>query len=109
VLTTNRVTTFDRAFKSRIHLSLRYEDLSCAARENIWHAFLEKTRTDGVVLHGEITPNELKMLSERNMNGRQIRNAMKLAVALANYKKEAFGYKHLVQTIDLMEDSGLQD
>ncbi|KAF2846580.1 hypothetical protein T440DRAFT_405332 [Plenodomus tracheiphilus IPT5] len=35
-LTTNRVETFDEAFQSRIHMGIRYENLSPKARREIW-------------------------------------------------------------------------
>ena len=41
-LTTNRVTSFDRAFESRIHISLEYKDLDFKARKGIWETFLNK-------------------------------------------------------------------
>jgi hypothetical protein len=34
-LTTNRVSTFDQAFESRIHLKLHYPDLNIQARKAI--------------------------------------------------------------------------
>lgn len=41
-LTTNRVQTFDEAFVSRIHLSLRYGELTAPARKTIWKTFINK-------------------------------------------------------------------
>ncbi len=38
-LTTNRVNTFDDAFKSRIHIPIRYTDLSQTSRLQIWRNF----------------------------------------------------------------------
>lgn len=40
ILTTNRVGTFDEAFKSRILLSLHYEKLSKGQRRKIWRGFV---------------------------------------------------------------------
>lgn len=40
ILTTNRVGTFDEAFKSRILLSLHYEKLSEGQRHRIWRGFI---------------------------------------------------------------------
>lgn len=40
ILTTNRVGTFDEAFKSRILLSLHYEKLSKGQRRKIWRGFI---------------------------------------------------------------------
>lgn len=35
-LTTNRVTTFDEAFQSRIHIGFRYGKLEMKAKKGIW-------------------------------------------------------------------------
>lgn len=50
ILTTNRVGTFDEAFKSRILLSLHYEKLTIGQRRKIWRGFinhLEDTHAPG--------------------------------------------------------------
>jgi SpoVK/Ycf46/Vps4 family AAA+-type ATPase len=39
-LTTNRVSEFDEAILTRIHLMLRYDNLDQAARTTIWGDFL---------------------------------------------------------------------
>ena len=41
-LTTNRITTFDEAFLSRIHVALHFSELPRDARARIWRAFLKK-------------------------------------------------------------------
>ena len=102
-LTTNRVKIFDRAFQSRIHLSLHFADLSRDARERLWRAFLEKAGNTQLGLEHP-TVAELRLLSEKDMNGRQIKNAVKLAFTLADHLEERLSYKHLVQTMDAMED-----
>jgi AAA+ superfamily predicted ATPase len=41
-LTTNRLEDFDKAFESRIHLTIRYDALDSIRRTNIWRNFLRK-------------------------------------------------------------------
>ncbi|KAK2604765.1 hypothetical protein N8I77_007666 [Diaporthe amygdali] len=41
-LTTNRVSTFDTAFQSRIHISLEYPELDRKCRKGIWEVFLRR-------------------------------------------------------------------
>ncbi|KAH0360118.1 P-loop containing nucleoside triphosphate hydrolase protein, partial [Aureobasidium melanogenum] len=41
-LTTNRVSTFDPAFQSRIHISINYPELSPDSRRKIWENFLSR-------------------------------------------------------------------
>ncbi|TQN68631.1 ATP-dependent zinc metalloprotease FtsH, partial [Colletotrichum shisoi] len=43
VMTTNRADSIDRAFQSRIHLTLHYPDLDAAAKEHIWRQFVARS------------------------------------------------------------------
>ncbi|KAH9834774.1 P-loop containing nucleoside triphosphate hydrolase protein [Rhodofomes roseus] len=98
-LTTNRVKVFDPAFLSRIHVALRFRELSKEAKLQIWQAFLHKVNT------GDLTDDELDELVNREVNGRQIKNATRTAMSLAKSRGEKFGYKHLAETLDAMEES----
>lgn len=80
-LTTNRVATFDDAFKSRIHVPLRYSSLSLSSRRSIWHSFCE--RVPGGV---SIDDGGLDRLAEHELNGRQIKNVVKTAESLAAFE-----------------------
>lgn len=110
-LTTNRVRTFDEAFQSRIHVSLRYQDLSDEARLHIWTAFLKKARTSemknaSLQLSSTelgLTETELRDISKRKINGRQIKNVVRTASALARSGKEPIKYEHLAHVLQLME------
>ena len=113
-LTTNRIRTFDKAFQSRIHVALLYQDLTPDAKRQIWVAFLKKahavknasattvnsyTETDNAGL----TRDELHDLGEKKVNGRQIKNVVRTASALASNRQEVVGYRHLIQVLDMME------
>lgn len=79
-LTTNRVETFDPAFQSRIHLALKYHALDSNGRVELWNLFLK--RTAGFQQQdwsGEV----LKELAVVELNGRQIKNTVRTANALA--------------------------
>jgi ATP-dependent Clp protease ATP-binding subunit ClpA len=99
-LTSNRVGTFDQAFKSRIQLALHYEDLTKPQRRKIWRNFftrlkeLKETNVDFDDLFDHIDN-----LAEEEMNGRQIRNSITIARQLAKYDDEEFGYEHLGRVI----------
>lgn len=119
ILTSNRVGTFDEAFKSRIQLSLHYDALSQGQRQKVWQNFLN--RLEGmsneppamVTVPGthERRPAEpigidfddircyLSELAEFKMNGRQIRNALTTARQLAKFKQELMNYSHLKHVI----------
>ena len=69
-LTTNRVSDFDNAILSRIHLMLKYHELGVAVRSQIWEHMLHRahTSTGGAV----ITRKELERLAAMEFNGRQV-------------------------------------
>ncbi|TFY60688.1 hypothetical protein EVG20_g7330 [Dentipellis fragilis] len=81
-LTTNRVTVFDQAMKSRIDLSLFYEHLSPDARGRLWLAFLAKT-TMSADERASVTGARMDRLRALPLNGREIKNVVKIASAFA--------------------------
>lgn len=118
ILTSNRVGTFDEAFKSRIQLSLHYETLDKSQRRTIWRNFLNRLKTperesaiDGSADQGTRSLEKTKSinfgdierhlaeLSAEEMNGRQIRNSITTARQLAKFKDEQMSYKHLENVI----------
>ncbi|KAJ6563425.1 hypothetical protein DFH09DRAFT_1477318 [Mycena vulgaris] len=98
---------FDAAFQSRIHLSLRYNDLSRVEKEQLWRAFWDKTRT-AESAH-TLSAEQLEALSSRSLNGRQIKNIVKLTVALAAEEENPPTYAHLMRTIGISDDWGSGD
>jgi len=102
-MTTNRVKTFDEAFLSRIHIALHFHSLSVTARTQVWTAFLKKA---GVEIGAEngITETELAKLTERDINGRQVKNATRTANSLALSRGETLQFKHIVEVLDVMEE-----
>ncbi|KAK7942594.1 uncharacterized protein PG986_011707 [Apiospora aurea] len=89
-LTTNRVASFDDAFKSRIHVPLRLRALSRGSRRAIWGQFCERV---GVFLE----EGEMDRLSGLELNGRQIKNIVKTANSLASFKDQKLAISHLEQ------------
>jgi len=71
-LTTNRVDTFDEAFQSRIHLALRYDELTFKARKEIWKMFLEKVRVVEEIETMPFKDEDYSQLARHNLNGRQV-------------------------------------
>ena len=80
-LTTNRVQSVDPAFKSRIHLSLTYPALSVTARSRLWETFILK----GTDQHRPrwLGAKFLAKISKTEVNGREIKNIVRVAHALA--------------------------
>ncbi|KAF8426203.1 P-loop containing nucleoside triphosphate hydrolase protein [Tirmania nivea] len=112
-LTTNRVETFDEAFQSRIHIALRYSDLDRKAKKQIWSSFLDIVAKDeasgdsanaaDTPLREVVTKDELENLSRRELNGRQIKNVVRTAQALAHNKGEKLGMEHLREVLEVTE------
>ncbi|KAF4986749.1 hypothetical protein FDECE_15783 [Fusarium decemcellulare] len=129
ILTSNRVGTFDEAFKSRIQLSLHYEALDKSQRRMIWSNFLNRLKTlerentkiepieqrkrkfeETKGINFDDIERHLGELAEQEMNGRQIRNSITTARQLAKFKGDNMSYRHLEHVIAVSKkfDSYLQ-
>ncbi|KAF2232526.1 P-loop containing nucleoside triphosphate hydrolase protein [Viridothelium virens] len=95
ILTTNRVQTFDDAFKSRIHLSLEYPALSEKARCQLWRLFIGKALPNRG--HEWIDESDLARLSHHSFNGREIKNVVRTALALSIGQEADLNIQHLDQ------------
>ncbi|KAI9158904.1 Arylsulfatase [Paramyrothecium foliicola] len=95
-LTTNLYSTIDSAFRSRVSLHLRFQQLSRESRESVWRKFLERLpdqkqlsgptsgqdsdEDGGLPSSGEkpLDEEDLHELSLWRLNGREIKNAIKM-------------------------------
>lgn len=98
-LTTNRVNSMDPAFQSRIHMSLEYPPLDVEARADVWRGFLGRTVSldkdvKGAAAH-EVTEEEVAQVSRLDLNGRQIKNVLKMSNLLACQKEEKLKFEHI--------------
>ncbi|KAL1896785.1 hypothetical protein Sste5346_004418 [Sporothrix stenoceras] len=87
-LTTNRVETFDDAFTSRIHVALHYRPLSAESRRRVWMQHFARIERDSggrifVLRSAREYAYEDAEVHALELNGREIRNALQTAVALA--------------------------
>jgi len=89
-LTTNRVRDFDEAFYSRISVGIKYTELNELAREKVWSNFLEMARITGI---------DSKELATFHLNGRQIRNTIRLSQALAKKEGVSVTRTHIDRTL----------
>jgi replication-associated recombination protein RarA len=87
LLTTNRLTSFDPAFQSRIHFCFRYNDLNFEAREKIWHQFLSKIRAQGSP-QVAITDDQVSQMAKMPLNGRQIKNILSVSQSVAKQRQK---------------------
>ncbi|KAF3807244.1 hypothetical protein GCG54_00008699 [Colletotrichum gloeosporioides] len=104
-LTSNREGLIDEAFKSRIHVALRYKAIDAAGTRRIWENILNKIDADNAdktikvrfkkseLLEwaenhfDEVKDKKSDGLSTATWNGRQIRNAFQTAIAIASFER----------------------
>jgi len=102
ILTSNRVGTFDEAFKSRIQLALHYENLNKPQRRKIWRNFISRLKDLGEEkINYDDLYDHIDELSAHEMNGRQIHNAVTTGRQLAQYKRKDFSFVHLKHAISV--------
>lgn len=104
-LTTNRVGHIDEAFMSRVHVVIGYPQLDDTKRRELWEGFFSKLRND---TNGDIrvaqSAKDYVMQDAKDLkiklNGREIRNALQTAIALAEFEaKEDPDYSEDDKTI----------
>ena len=102
-MTTNRVRTFDDAFKSRIHVPLKYEELPKTSRVKIWKNFIDKLRKGeregGVEI--DVDSEGYQKLAESPLNGRQIKNVVRTAKSLAAYRGGKLDVEALMRVVEI--------
>lgn len=102
-LTTNRVGEIDEAFKSRVHVALRYPKIDLPSTLKIWESTMRRLKRENQHRDIKIEFNEASLLKwasknfqkldnnssgeSKTWNGRQIRNAFQTAVSLAHYER----------------------
>ena len=102
-LTSNRIEALDPAFQSRVQCALKYDELSATSRAQVWRNLME---TKGLSEDGI----DVEALSQYKLNGRQIKNALQLAFALAKRdgaqegKGVGVSMEHLEMTVKLGTD-----
>ncbi|KAF2835543.1 P-loop containing nucleoside triphosphate hydrolase protein [Patellaria atrata CBS 101060] len=100
-LTSNRVSVFDAAIKSRLHLALKYQAPDQATRRRIWeqHILLADTHDDDLDME-----KALGVLEKPDMNGREIANAVNTARTLATSEDTSLRLEHLETVISVWTD-----
>ncbi|KAK1490795.1 ATPase [Colletotrichum tamarilloi] len=109
-LTSNRVGAFDQAFQSRIHITIGMPEFDETLRRGVWKIFIQdlgRERRDGSppllsrdeckALGTEVT----KSWASQPLNGRQIRNCIRSALALAENEGVSPNASHFNKVINL--------
>jgi SpoVK/Ycf46/Vps4 family AAA+-type ATPase len=97
IMTTNRASTIDQAFQSRIHLTLRYPSLTTEAKLAIWKQFISNNKW---AAGNTISAEQYEKLAGLNVNGREIKNMAKTAFLLASQEKAPLSMVHLQKVMD---------
>ncbi|KPM45574.1 hypothetical protein AK830_g908 [Neonectria ditissima] len=100
-LTTNRAQTIDKAFHSRIHLSFAYPPLSAEALRTLWKSTIIRGCSGN-------RPKWLKRkflneLATSRVNGRDIKNIVRMAHAMARSGKREMMAADIQQGLDALQ------
>ncbi|EKG14481.1 hypothetical protein MPH_08330 [Macrophomina phaseolina MS6] len=96
------VSSLMDASRSRIDLILPYPDLTRESREQIWRAFLET-----ILLAHSFSDEYFNELADADLNGRDIKNVVKIAQFAAASRGILLGMKHLRTIIGIKERAAL--
>ena len=96
-LTSNRVEALDPAFQSRVQCALRYDALDMPSRRQVW---INMLAARGYAAESNPLIN-LDALAAHTLNGRQIKNCLQLALALARRDGTPLVQSHLDSTLEL--------
>jgi hypothetical protein len=96
-LTTNRVRNIDPAFQSRISVGLQFEVADHTKRSKIWTNLLSSAGITGV---------DINQLATHDLNGRNIKNVIRLSQTLSRSKGEAITTETMENVIELTSRFG---
>jgi SpoVK/Ycf46/Vps4 family AAA+-type ATPase len=101
-LTSNRVGTFDEAFKSHIQISLHYPNLNRSQRRKIWRNLINRlSRLENPNIDFEDIDRYIDDLADHEMNGREIRNAITTSRQLAKFKNKSMSHAELQHVLEV--------
>jgi hypothetical protein len=103
------MSTLDPAFKSRIHLAIKYQALTVSFRRDLWRTFVEAAAQSSML--DWFDDQALAELASKDLNGRQIKNAVRTAHALAVSSGTELSMKYLRIALGAMEafDADFED
>jgi AAA+ superfamily predicted ATPase len=100
-LTSNRVSVFDEAIKSRIHLALQYASPGKVVRRMLWQNHLAHVPADEI----DLNINEvLDALEDTKMNGREISNSITTARTLAKSEGSKLKLEYLQAIVQVWSE-----
>ncbi len=82
-------------FYLRLQCALRYDPLDVPSRTKIWESILRHSAADA---SADI---DIGVLADHVLNGRQIKNALQLALALSQHEGVSLQQRHLTETLSI--------
>jgi SpoVK/Ycf46/Vps4 family AAA+-type ATPase len=106
ILTTNRIRHLDVAVQSRIHLAVRYNELEKEQKAEIFKYYLNQLEKENIYQRDRIDEWVDEYGSDSELNGRQIRNLVSAALALARNETgdDRVTDKHLKKVLKVVND-----
>lgn len=98
-LTSNRINSLDPAFLTRITLALRYEPLDKLGRKQVWENLLIRSGYENLLQDNAIHTGRLASIP---LNGREIKNALRLGISIATEDGESLSHKILMETVGVV-------
>lgn len=100
-LTTNRITSIDIAVQSRMQLAIQYRDLTTDQKLEIFKTLLSKIPNEEMSSRERLEKGLRKLCKGSEVNGRQIRNIVASARALARDDDQKMTFEHVEEVHDL--------
>ncbi|KAI0854552.1 P-loop containing nucleoside triphosphate hydrolase protein [Xylaria cubensis] len=111
-LTTNRPGQMDEAFQSRIHITLGLPALDFEGQKQVWRIFINKLKlSENKDMQDDLRRSLLKFVRDEledklksigyKMNGRQIRNCIRAATAIASKEERSLQQQDIIDVIEL--------
>ena len=101
ILTTNRKSAIDTAFRSRIHFKLNYPDLDEDSRLAVW-----KNLLDGVppgVSSSDLNEDDIRGLAKMELDGRRIKNVVSCAFSIARGNNQPVTVEGIRMILDILD------
>ena len=91
----------DASIKSRVDLIIKYEALPISTRRELFEAFIRRSQP---TCESEVLGDRfLERLAAGELNGREIKNVVRMAQALALTANKRLGRKHLDVALNVMK------
>jgi AAA+ superfamily predicted ATPase len=100
-LTTNRIKSFDRAMKSRVHLALEYTPPSIETRQQLWEQILKTIPRQKIDIDLD---DAIDNFVAAKLNGREIANAVNTARTIARFENEPLRLEHIEMVLGVWKE-----